>query len=603
LLSSEILSLLRFASEYYHHPIGEVVTCALSRRLRQGKPALFQYKRRATADASAIIETYPKRIQTISPKLNSEQQNAVDEILKAKNTFSAFILNGVTSSGKTEVYLNAITPIVEQGQQALILVPEIGLTPQTIKRFSERFSKIVVAFHSGMNDIERHNSWLLAANGHASVVVGTRSSVFMSMPNLGMVIIDEEHDLSFKQQEGFRYSARDLAIKRAANAKIPIILGSATPALETLANIERQRYRCLMLPERAGAAKKPVIELVDLRHHQCDQGLSMPLVNAIHEHLSRQEQVMLFLNRRGFSPVFMCFECGWQSDCRQCDAKMTLHKNTARLHCHYCGYSVQPPDICPKCQHADLKPVGVGTERLEASLQAHFPQVEIIRIDRDTTQGKDQMELALAHIISDKPLILIGTQMLAKGHDFPNLTLVGIINADGGLFSTDFRATERMGQLITQVAGRAGRSHKPGRVIIQTVQPQHPLLTTLLTAGYGAFSQVLLKEREEAGLPPFMHWALLRAEGKTLEMAMEFLRPLSKLFPPGSLGSVPTKFLGPIPAPMQRKAGVYRAQLLIQSTCRKTFHSTLRHLALHLSTNAIKNRIRWSLDVDPLEIF
>jgi primosomal protein N' (replication factor Y) len=532
--------------------------------------------------------------------LNSHQQNALTAIVAALCTFQVFLLDGVTGSGKTEVYLQAIANILAQQKQVLVLVPEIGLTPQTIQRFRERFTVPVVALHSGLSDKERLNAWLDAKSGNAKIIIGTRSAVFTPFENLGLIVVDEEHDLSFKQQEGFRYHARDLAIMIAQAQQIPIVLGSATPSLETVCRAEQGRYQYICLPERAGGALPPRFCVLDVRNTYLEEGLSESLLQAMREHLQNGDQVMLFLNRRGYAPVMMCHGCGWSSTCKRCDTRMTFHHEPRRLHCHHCDARRPVPLKCDECGVVDLQIIGLGTERIEQALEKHFPSVSIARIDRDSTQRKGSMENLLDGIQRGDHQILVGTQMLAKGHHFPNVTLVGIIDSDSGFFSSDFRAIERMGQLILQVSGRAGRMAKPGTVVIQTHHPDHPLLQQLIRESYRHFATTLLGEREQAELPPFGYLALFRAEAHNMNQAMQFLEDIKQAAI--ALGER-LPIWGPVPAPMPRRAGKFRVQLLVQAKQRPILQRCLKRLLPVIEKLKSKQQVRWSLDVDPLEMF
>ncbi len=545
------------------------------------------------ADTLAVPHSPP-------PILNSSQMAAVALVAAELDRFQVFLLEGITGSGKTEVYLRLIEAVLARGRQALVLVPEIGLTPQLLARFRERLPGPLAVLHSGLGDRERLNAWLLARAGVARVVIGTRSAVFAPLRTPGLLIVDEEHDPSFKQQEGFRYHARDLAVIRGHQLGIPVMLGSATPALESLYNVQRGRYRILNLPERVGGGSEPVIEILDMRRQPLTEGLSRPLLERIRTHLARDEQVLLFLNRRGFAPVLFCHECGWLSQCQHCDARMTLHLRQRRLICHHCGDS-RPVDVaCPACGSVDLRALGHGTERLEAALRREFPDIGIARMDRDSTRRRGSLESLLADIHNGECRLLIGTQMLAKGHHFPEVTLVGIVDADQGLYGIDFRASERMAQLILQVAGRAGRADKPGTVIIQTHHPDHPLLRILVSQGYPAFAAAALMERQAAALPPFAHQALLRAEAATAEQATVFLHTARALAEPIADG---LELLGPAPAPMERRAGRYRAQLLLQAVHRQDLHHFLDLWTPRLWAQRNDHRVRWSLDVDPMELY
>lgn len=596
LFSPALLTLIQFAAAYYHYPIGEVFAAALPTLLRQGRETEYRHH-------DAIFEALPETVPLLT--LNIAQQHAVKAILKDINIFKAFLLFGVTGSGKTEVYLQVIAEVLAHQKQALILVPEIGLTPQTVMRFQQRFPVNIAVLHSGLTDRERHNAWLQAKNGDAKIIIGTRSAIFTPLFNPGVIIIDEEHDLSFKQQEGFRYSARDLAIMRAQLEKIPIILGSATPSLESLHNAKLQRYKLIMLPERAGAAVHPNFYIIDMRKQAVKNHLSPLLLTAIQKHLDQKNQVLIFLNRRGYAPTVQCHQCGWVASCKRCDARMTLHQQPSYLlQCHHCGATRPVDKSCADCEATQLFPLGSGTERIEQALQNYFPDIPIIRIDRDTTRLKGQLENKLATIHQGESSILIGTQMLAKGHHFTEVSLAAILNIDSGLYSADFRGAERTAQLITQVAGRAGRVEKPGDVILQTYHPEHPLLKILLDQGYEKFAGAALIEREAAGLPPYQSLALIRAEAIKSDIALDFLTEIKIILQSyESFGKNTIIILGPVSAPMQKRAGKHRAQLLLQAIHRKDLKNNLEQLTQHLNQLKNKQRVRWSIDVDPQEIF
>lgn len=584
LLPERLMSLFTWASHYYHHPIGDVILGSLPKLLREGRQ---------------IIEYSEQPELSVEPThlvLNDGQQNAVDAIDQSEG-FQTFCLQGVTGSGKTEVYLQAMAPLIETGKQALLLVPEIALTPQTISRFEARFKVPVVCLHSELTDKKRLEAWSKAYCGYARIIIGTRSAVFVPLKNPGMIVIDEAHDPSFKQQSGFRYSARDVAIRRAQMENLPIVLGSATPSLETLMNAKRERFQLLSLPKRAGDAKPPTITIVDLRDKTLDSGLSEHLVETIKRHLKNKGQVLLFLNRRGYAPTLMCHHCGWMAECARCDARMTLHKNPTRLFCHHCGSHSRAPEICNSCEQADLSDMGVGTEQLESALEQLFPTENIIRIDRDSTRKKGSLQEKLEQIHSGEANLLIGTQMLSKGHHFSNLSLVAIVDADGGLYGTDFRSMERMAQLLIQVSGRAGREERIGEVVIQTHHPDNALLQLLLMQGYSAFSEALLEERENAQLPPFTYLALLRAEAIDKQQPLDFLRLVKQ-----SVSENNVELLGPIPAPMERRAGRYRAQLLIQSNERSALHRIADQLIDACQQQPLNRKVRWSLDIDPQDM-
>ena len=536
--------------------------------------------------------------------LNVPQQDAVTAVCTALGNFQAFLLDGVTGSGKTEVYLQIIEQTLARGLQALVLVPEIGLTPQLIERFQRRFHRPLAVLHSGMSDRERLSAWVMARNGHAPLVIGTRSAVFTPLLRPGVFIIDEEHDTSFKQQDGFRYSARDVAVMRAHQTNIPVVLGSATPSLESLHNVNLGRYRSLKLPERAGSAVHPSIETLDVRHQPMDDSLSQPLLTLITRHLANHNQVLLFLNRRGYAPTLLCHDCGWVAGCRRCDARLTLHQPLYQegrlLQCHHCGMQRPPDKHCPACKSADLRALGHGTERIEHALKKKFPDTRITRIDRDSTRRKGSLQALLDSAHSGASQILLGTQMLAKGHHLPDVTLVGILDTDQGLFSADFRASERMAQLILQVAGRAGRAEKPGQVILQTHHPDHPLLQLLLTQGYHRFAEAALAERREAGLPPYSTLALLRAEAGHRDHPQQFLHQARDAA--AALAIAGVELLGPVPAPMEKRAGHYRAHLLIQATRRSDLHHLLDAWLPGLEKIPGQRKVRWTLDVDPTEM-
>lgn len=657
IIDSATLELILWAAEYYHHPIGEAVAAALPAALRAGHPAEAVEERwRLTRDAALAItaqrrlgarqremahaflhadsldpaslqqvspnwretlrdfmrrgwverfEVSPARVApaTIDPRpgpiLTAAQASAVADITHSLGSFAAHLLHGVTGSGKTEVYLRSIATALARGEQALVLVPEIALTPQAVERFQTRFQTPLAILHSGLTENERLSMWRLARTGQAPIIIGTRSAVFVPMARPGIIIVDEEHDGSYKQQEGFRYSARDLALKRGQQHRIPVVLGSATPSLESLHQANRGRYRYLSLPERAGSAGAPMMSLVDLRVHEERHGIATPSVLAIQRHLAAGSQVLLYLNRRGFAPALFCPGCGWSAPCAGCDARMTVHLRHQRLICHHCGAEAAVPFGCPACG-TEVRPVGQGTERIEDTIDELFPRIPIVRIDRDTIHTRGQIKAALDRVHSGEARILVGTQMLTKGHDFPDVTLVVVLNADQGLFGTDFRAAERLAQSIVQVAGRAGRASKPGEVLIQTACPDHPLLQRLLTSGYAGFAEGALLERAEAGWPPFSRLALLRAEAPARDEVMSFLAAAHELFSHAAIAGV--RLLGPAPAAMERRAGRYRAQLLLESRDRGPLHRLLSACLTGIEALPNARRIRWTLDVDPIDV-
>ncbi|AYC34616.1 primosomal protein N' [Pseudomonas cavernae] len=663
-LPPALFKLCLWTAQYYQHSLGDTLSWALPVLLRQGEPAEARQERfwHLAAGASlddprlaraprqrqalATIAQHPHGVaqQLLSQlqlnrdslellrekglvhievrrhasserptrwlaqpelPLNPEQSAAAEAVRAGFGRFHAFLLAGVTGSGKTEVYLQLIRETLEAGKQALVLIPEINLGPQTLARFEKRFNARIALLHSNVNDRERLDAWLAARDGEADIIIGTRSALFTPMQRPGLIIIDEEHDASYKQQEGLRYHARDLALVRARQDNVPILLGSATPSLESLHNAHNGRYALLKLTQRAGGAQQPRFLRLDVKSRPLDSGLSGPMQQAIAQTLAAGQQVLVFLNRRGFAPTLLCHDCGWLSGCPRCDARMTVHQRSNELRCHHCGHVEARPHSCPKCQRLDLRPVGAGTERAEERLGILFPDYPVLRVDRDSTSRKEAMAQLFATIQRGEPCILIGTQMLAKGHHFPRVTLVAILDADGGLFSADFRASERMAQLIVQVAGRAGRAEEPGKVIIQTHLAEHPLLVQLTEQGYFAFAEQALAERRSAGLPPFAHLALLRAEAHKPGQAEGFLDQAcslaERLLDERRLGGI--ELLGPVPAPMERRAGRYRAQLLLQASARAPLHRLLGAWLLELEQLPSGRAVRWSLDVDPIDLF
>ena len=658
-LEPSALALLTWAAEYYHHPIGEVVAGALPKALRTGAPARAIEERWVVtaAGADSHVQGEPRRaprqralldllareggataefldahakgwrdaarallargwlassetpaasaassvsVREGAPEPNAEQAHAMAAIGAALGGYGAFVLHGITGSGKTEVYLRLIERVLAAGRRALVLVPEIGLTPQLVGQFRARFDTPLAVLHSALTDQERLRAWREAFSGRARVVLGTRSAVFAPVPDLGLIVVDEEHDASFKQHEGaLRYSARDLAVVRARHAGVPVVLGSATPSLETLQNVAAGRYTRLRLERRTAQAQPPRLVLIDLRTSPVRSGIATPAVLALEQHLKEDGQALVFLNRRGYAPTLLCTGCGWIAPCSECDARLTVHQGSARLRCHHCGADAPLPQRCPVCGFA-VKSVGQGTERVEEALAAMFPGIEIARLDRDVVRHRGDMEAVVERVASGSARILVGTQMVTKGHDFPNVTLVVVLNADQGLFSTDFRAPERLAQTIVQVAGRAGRGTRPGEVLIQTEFPGHPLLQSLLAHGYDGFAATALEERAQAAWPPFSRLAALRDSAKTHEAALAFLSEARGLA--GSPGRG-LKLLGPVPAAMARRAGRYHAQLLIESADRVRLHGFLNTWLPQVEQLKSARAVRWSLDVDPLELF
>ncbi len=653
ILNTELLSSTLWAAQYWLAPPGEALATALPQALRQARPlplrgqasyrlsesgrnALATGQRRGhtrallerlAAAAVPAAQLYreqpawrdaarrllaagllercfeespePQRHPQAGPVLHPAQQQAIATVTASLGTFQSFLLEGVTGSGKTEVYLQLAAEALRQGLQVLVLVPEIGLSAQTVARFEQRLGIRVPILHSGLADGARARAWLHAASGAATVLLGTRSAVFAPLPKAGLIIIDEEHDTSYKQQEGFRYHARDLALVRAQALQVPIVLGSATPSLESLANVQRGRYQLLTLRERVNARPPPKVEIIDLRRYFARDGLSAPLLAALQQTFSRGEQALVFRNRRGYAPVLLCRQCGWHAECQQCSRPLTLHEQPHHLQCHHCGARQPVPTQCPTCASPNLLAQGHGTERLEAALAEHFPSIPLLRVDRASTPSRMAMQALEIRLPAEGPVLLIGTQMLAKGHDLPRLTLVAISSLDEGLYSIDFRAQERMAQLIVQVAGRSGRASYPGRVLLQTHHPDHPLLSRLLQGGYSATAAELLEERRITHLPPYGQQALLRARAGTESRLQAFLDAALAALPahPG------IEVAGPMPAPIPRLRGMQRGQLLLEATSRARLHQVLAAWVPIVETLAPKHHTRWSLDVDPVDLY
>ena len=653
-MPDELLGLLHFCSNYYHYPLGATVLAALPSRLRIKRAIAIQEEMQYVLSSSGCaldLILLPKRkvvqhrilaalrlgalsiaqVRALSSSgvsalkglldagwvetravasihdtstfsdthtLTLEQQQAVD-LIATTVCFSCILLHGITGSGKTEVYVHAMNRILQQGGQVMLLVPEINLTPQLENYFRGRLPDVeLVSLHSGLSDDERMRNWLHAQSGRARIILGTRLAVFAPLPRLALVIVDEEHDASFKQQDGLRYSARDVAIFRASQRDVPIVLGSATPSLESYYNAQSGRYKMLRLTQRAVTqAKLPTINCINIGNVAMQHGLSEPLMKALSERLQRGEQSLIFVNRRGYAPVLMCSACGWMSGCTNCAGKLVLHLKDGRLRCHHCGHQERVPQACPSCGNTDLQPIGVGTQRIESMLRESFPGARILRVDRDSTRNKGAWQVMRQQIQDNAVDILVGTQMLAKGHDFPNLTLVGVVNPDSALYSNDFRASEKLFSQLTQVAGRAGRADKPGQVLIQTAFPEHPLFNSLQRHDYDAWAKTLVDERKSAGFPPFVYQVLLRAEAKSEPHVYSFLgrarEDAIKLAMPVDVYSV-------VPAVMPRRANHFLAQLLVQSEARKSLQQFLREWHPLLGVLA-DNKLRWSLDIDPMD--
>ncbi len=658
-LPDDVIALLRFCSDYYHHPIGEVVAGALPARFRSrhptairqrfavvatllGRKALDEGLKRTPAlarvlnrlcdvshlDANEIdtmdandrralkallekgwAQTGPNQSATdppnvvesedsiASPALTEQQRTAVEAIVGEANEFHSWLLHGITGSGKTEVYLHAMHGMLVAGRQILLLVPEIGLTPQLESRVRARFAQWrLVTMHSGLSDGDRMRHWLAAQDGSAHIVLGTRSAVFTPMPQLGLIVVDEEHDTSYKQIEGMRYSARDLAVWRARQRCVPVVLGSATPSLESYHAALRGRYRMLTLTHRANDAPLPSVRTIAMGERM--RGLSQEVLAAVRTRLERREQVLIFINRRGYAPVLVCGACAWAPSCHRCSARLVLHRPKLRLMCHHCGYVEPVPTACASCGNVDLHPIGYGTQRIEVAVAEAFPGARILRVDRDTTRAKDAWKDMRNSVERGDVDILVGTQLLSKGHDFPGLSLVCVLNADQSLYSTDFRASEHLFAQLIQVAGRAGRGHVPGEVLIQTQFPAHPLFRAVQAHDYTGFAQTLLDERKLARFPPFVHQAVLRAEAAQLKHALDFLAQAARL---AAEMVQDVEVFEPTPAAMERLKGKERAQLLVQSDARSSLHAFLDSW----SANLVEMRAygaRWGIDVDPLSL-
>jgi len=663
-ISPALMELLIWAAAYYHQPIGEVVAASLPPRLRRGEALrpnamprwaltpqgreddlqvlqrsplgkrLVEHLRRSPGDdtgaeqlraisqgwRSALdrlvqlgwIEERAPRVEALGtvpveagPTLEPDQQVAVDTLLSCLDGFQVNLLHGITGSGKTEVYLRLLEQIIATGRQALVLVPEISLTPQLVDRVQRRLGMVVAVLHSGIAEQLRHRMWWAAASGEAMVVLGTRSAVFAPLPKAGIVIIDEEHDSSFKQQDGFRYHGRDVAIMRAQLADVPVILGSATPSVETMENVHRQRYQRVTLPKRTGGAELPRVHVVDLNTHTPDAGLSPLMIQALAERLQAREQSLLFINRRGFAPVVMCVDCGWTASCQRCDAKLTYHQAIDRWRCHHCGAEQRPAPACPECHGSALVDIGEGTERIEDSLAQRFPEARLLRLDRDVMTSAERLRANLKLIADRRVDIVVGTQMVTKGHDFPQLTLVGVINTDQALFSIDYRTPEHLMQQLTQVSGRAGRGTRRGEVMVQTRYPRDPVFSMIARHDYEAFLDRERAERRSAGLPPYAHLALIRAEAATREQAMQFLNEIrhSATGLVNQAATMGVELMDPVPSPMERRAGRYRAQLLVRCVERAPLHNFLKAWLDVIEQNTGSRRLRWSIDVDPVDLY
>ncbi len=656
LISQSLVKLCQWASAYYQHPIGEVIPAAFSQSLRKGKEhkplgvpgwilstrgkglppgALSRSPKQALAlqllqgqeaiasstftekgITTAVIRSLKDKglierqtlklaqttaIENKSLVLNDEQEAVVMRMSKCLAKFGVHLLEGVTGSGKTEIYLQLIARTLKQGKQALVLIPEIGLTPQTLARFEARFQASIVVLHSGLTDEARYRAWEAARDGSAHIIVGTRSAIFVPTSELGLIIVDEEHDGSYKQQDGFRYSARDIAAKRGQLENCPVMLGSATPSLESIYNVREGRYQHYVLTQRAGGSVMPSIEALDIRRSELRAGLSAPLFDALEKTLSTGNQVLLFLNRRGYAPTLQCHDCGWIAECGSCDARLTVHRRQRKLRCHHCAANQVLPRQCPHCHGNSLMAAGLGTEQTEDYLRATFASYPVFRVDSDTMASKNAMQDLVQEVLKGEPCILLGTQMLTKGHHFPGVSLVAIIDADSSLFSTDFRGEERMAQLLTQVGGRAGRAETPGRVILQTHYPDHPALAAILQKSYGENARDMLERRQEMALPPVGKLLMLRTDSGDIDVGEEFLQALRNAAEPRLPAD--TRLIGPLPSPMQRRAGKFRTQMLVTTTRGRSAQFSAALLVEIAQTLPVKRGMKWSIDVDPQDTF
>ena len=664
-ITPTLLKTLICASEYYQHPIGEVLLAAIPSELRsprlkskqsyiwkaqdnakaysdlQRKPrqmALLDLIRTETtgmqakdlkaqgfdyalllklessgllkreplldpADPSKFLMVKKETVLDANVTLNSEQKAALKSINSSQNNFATFLLDGVTGSGKTEVYLEAISRQIKLGFQCLFLVPEIGLTPQTFDRFNKRFKCPIIMYHSNLSAKQKLMAWSQACDESPLIVIGTRSSVFLPMPSLSLIVIDEEHDSSYKQQDGFRYSARDFAVMRAHNESFTIILGSATPSLESLHNTIIGKSTRLQLTRPATEAPPNTTHIVDINSICLQEGFSKPVLDRISEHLLLQNQILIFINRRGFAPVLLCNACGWTSECDSCVSRMTVHSKPAKLRCHHCGTNRSIPTKCQNCSSTKLETFGLGTQKIEDFLTHRFPSIPKIRIDRDTTRGNFNLNQKLSEISSGRPCLLIGTQMLSKGHHFPNISLVVVLDADAGLFSSDFRGQEQMTQTLIQVSGRAGRGINSGEVIIQSRHPNHETLNLIASRSFKKLAQLQLLERQNTELPPFAHLCLLRGESKYLKDAYEFLNSILALSNNLKLANKHDIVrIGPIQAPREKKAGRFRVHLILKSKTRALLQNHLKEVIALVFERGIPRKVRFHVDVDPIEM-
>jgi len=659
-LDDKLMQLYQWAAAYYQFPIGQVLQTSLPTQIRKGHMAeekqthFWQLTTACVSFESSVLKNAPRQLELLELisrrekmttaelkdavgkevssvlknlveknlieevphqpvtevtsenlygddgplQLNPEQEMALTAIRHNNDQFNVHLLEGVTGSGKTEIYLQAIADVLALDKQVLVLVPEISLTPQTLRRFERRFNRDIAVFHSGLTDKQRMTAWLRARNGKADIIIGTRSAIFTPLANPGLIIVDEEHDASYKQQDGFRYSGRDLAIYRARQLNIPVVLGTATPSLESLNNALAGRYHYLRLTERAGNASHPDYRLLDIKGQELREGFSGAMIDIIRSHLEQKNQVLIFLNRRGFAPLLLCRDCGWIATCPRCDSSYTLHRNPPRLSCHHCEAQKPVPLTCQECGGADLAAMGLGTQKTEQTVKDLFPDIPVYRIDRDSTRNRDALHNIIEKVDSGKPCILVGTQMLSKGHHFPNVTLVAVLDADGGLFSADFRGQEQMGQLLTQVSGRAGRGEISGEVVIQTYNSTHPTLQSLVGEGYAPFARKLLEERKLGKLPPFSYMALVRAEASNQHLPIKFL---SEIVNDLQSAFSNVTVIGPMPSPMEKRASMFRMQMIIEADKRSSVQLFLHALIARMEEHPDNRKVRWSVDVDPLD--
>ncbi len=653
-ISKDLLDILKWCSEYYHHPIGDVIKHALPSHIRRGgkaeivpkigwkitnlgKKSIHKIKKNAhkqieTLNAcmhnnivtskiikdnnltnASINALYKKNYITKEiildeikhnlnkinrPNLTSDQKKVIKSIISTKENYKAFLLKGVTGSGKTEVYLRLIEEEIKNDRQSLLLVPEIGLTPQLVSRLKDRFGKVLSIMHSGLTEKERYNSWLDSYLSKSKVIVGTRSAIFAPLPKLGLIIVDEEHDQSYKQQDGFRYSARDIAIYRAKTTNTKVLLASATPSFESLHNSNIGKYSLLNMPKRVGKAGKPKIKVIDQNKHASNNIISTPLILAIKKHINNKNQVLLFLNRRGYAPVLFCKECKKTEGCTRCDSNMTIHKKNQLVICHHCGEYKKLSITCNYCKSNRVS-LGSGTQRVVEDLSLIFPETQITRLDKDSTSKKGSLVKILETIESGYSQIIVGTQMLTKGHDFPNLTMVGILNTDQGILGTDFRSSEKLAQTLIQVAGRAGRRSTPGEVLIQTHFPNHPLISSLISDNYESFEKESLIARKNSNWPPYSHIITLRAKSVNKRKLFIFLKTVATL---SKMKKLKVNILGPAPAIIEKKFNKFHAQLLFQSKNRKLLHMLVREVVLEIGKLRKNSQIYWNLDVDPIEL-